>query len=395
MVHIPSCPLCAGRRPFCIHKSYPLPRVDVERVVKERPKKDFFGPGYSVFIGKHGYPDVAAGPMVGLEERQDIDNPQGWYGMDYSKIIELRSFLLRSKKPENIHSRSRFIQDIQELALAKKPADVEVGFKKTPTFSFTLSERFQPMGPSGSLEKMRVTENVKIKRSVEGIVSDELKSGEQAYLLYQTGMDVYRIAGVFSSGVLGLEQNKKLVPSRWSLTGVQDIIANNLIKEIKQFSPINEYRVYSSEFLDNHFEVLLMPGSWEFENFEVWAPGSNWSSQTQSKIIGEYEPYEGRTTYAFSQAGGFYSSRCGVCTGLKGMGKQARVVVFREVYEGYTVPVGSWQILENVRNAFKNPYRKFSTKQEALVYLHSALRIPISEYSKQSKILSQKNLFDF
>ena len=60
--------------------------------------------------------------------------------MEYGKIIEMRSFLLRAKKPEHIHSRSRFTEEMQELALARKPADVEMHFKKIPSFSFRLSE---------------------------------------------------------------------------------------------------------------------------------------------------------------------------------------------------------------------------------------------------------------
>lgn len=395
MVQVPSCPLCYGRRPFCIHKSYPLQGLEIQEKVREKLRKDFYGPSYSIFVGRENYPDVFAGPMLGLEAGQEIDSPQNWFGMEYAKIIELRSFLLRSKSLENIRSESRFVREMQELALASRPTEVEMNFRRTPVFELRLSESFQPMGPSGLLEKMRVTENVKIKGGVEKIISDELKAGEQAFLLYQQGLDVYKITSVFSSGALGMEKNKKLVPSRWSTTGTHSIIADYLIKEIKQFSSINEYRVYSSQFLDNHFEILLMPGKWEFENFEAWAPGSNWAVPTQSKIIGEYEPYEGRTTYADSQAGGFYASRLGCTEGLKGIGKQSRLVVFREVYEGYSVPVGVWQVLENVRNAFRQPYRKFNTKQEALTYLESRLRIPIEKYKKCSKILSQKKLFDY
>ncbi|MFH1978431.1 MAG: hypothetical protein ABIJ92_03835 [Candidatus Aenigmatarchaeota archaeon] len=390
------CPICTDKRPFCIHKSYPLPKdFNLQKRVSEKLKKDFFGPSYSVFVGHYGYPNVNIGPMAGLEEQSNIDNPANWFGKSYQEIIEFRSLLIRSQQKENIFSRSRFISENQELALAKRSTDTEITFKKVPVYNFSLSDSIQPMGPTATLEKLKITENVKIARPVERIVSDDLKAAEQAYLLYKSGVDVYKISSIFSSGVMGKQENKKIVPTRWSLTGIQSIIADNLIKEIKQFPSINEYRVYSSEYLDNHFEILIMPGNWEFENFEVWAPGSNWSTQTQSRIIGEYEPYRGRTIYAHSQAGGFYSSRLGTTIGLKGLKKQARVVVFREVYEGYTIPVGSWQILENVRHAFEQPHSKFNTKQEALMHLNSKLRISVPEYMKKSVILRQKRLSDF
>jgi len=367
----------------------------MEQKIKDKLSKDFYGPSYSVFVGQYGYPDVNIGPLAGLEAKIGIDNPSEWFGKPYEDIIELRSLLIRSQQKESIFSKSRFVMDNQELALASRPTDTEITYKKSPIYNFTLSDSIQPMGPVGSVEKLRVTENVKISRQVDKVVSDELKASEAANVLYKSGIDVYKISSILSSGALGLEQNRKMVPTRWSLTASQTIIADQLISEIKDFPSINEYRVYSSEYLDNHFEVLIMPGNWEFENFEVWAPGSNWYPHTKTRIIDEYEPYRGRTAYAESQAGGFYSSRCGVAMGLKGIKKQARVVVFREVYEGYSIPVGSWQILENVINAFSQPYERFNTKQEALNYLKTKLRIPVDEYIKKSIILKQRKLTDF
>ena len=396
MVHIPSCALCSGRRPFCIHKSYPLVGGwEIEKKIKEKLKKDFFGPSYSVFVGREGYPDVFAGPLVGIEEKEAIDSPQSWMGMEYSKIIELRSFLLRSKKMENIKSKSRFIRQVQELSLAHRPADIEVGFKKTPVYSFRLSEALQPMGPSGELEKMRVTENIKVKEKIERIVTDDLKAGQATFLLYKAGLDVYKIASIFSSGSLGLEKNKKLVPSRWTATGIDDIIAKALIEKIKKYPSINEYEVFESMHIDNHFVVLLMPGSWEFENFEVWAPGSNWALPTQSRIIEEYEPFQGRKEYAEKQAGGYYASRISAVSYLEKIKRQARVVVFREVGEDYSVPLGVWLVRETSGKAFAPTPKKFQTQQEALSYIKTRLRIPIEEYRKQSRILGQKRIFEF
>ncbi len=396
MVKAPPCPICTGKRRLCIHRSYPFPAdFSLQKRISEKLRKDFYGPSYSVFVGREGYPDVNTGLMTGIESIPAVDNPSKWFGLEYTKIIELRSMLIRSKHRESIFSRSRFISEQQEIALASRPAYTEIEFRKTPVYTFRLSEFVQPMGPSGILEKMRITENVSIKSHVEKAVSYEMPAGEASFLLYRKGEDVYRISSILSSGALGFEANRKLVPSRWSTTASHDIVARHLLREIRQFPSVNEYRVYSSHFLDNHFEVLLMPGNWEFENFEVWAPGSNWYKQSNSRIISEYEPHGGRTNYAESQAGGYYASRLGVAEGLHKLGRQASAVVFREVYEGYTIPMGVWQVLENVRNAFIRPCMKFDTKEEALNYISKRLRIPASEYVKKSRVLGQKRLWEF
>ena len=391
-----SCPICSGVRPYCIHKSYPIERPkEIEAKVKEFLKKEMFGPNYSVFVGHFGYPQVNIGPMTGLEENQNMDNPAKWFGMSYQKIIELRSMLIRSKQQENIFSRNKFIQENQDLALASKPTDLELIFKKDPVYNFVLSDFLQPMGPVGSLEKMRVTENIKINRKVEYIIKDDLKAQEAVHLLYKNNQDVYKITTILSTGVLGKEENKKIVPTRWSITATDDIIGKYLIGKIKDYRPISNFQIFQSEYMDNHFTVLLMPGSWEFENFEVWAPGSNWSVPTQSMIVEEYEPYEGRKTYADKQAGGYYATRLAVMEYLEKIKKQAKVIVFREVGEGYSMPLGVWQVRENVRNAMKQTHKSFSTEAGVLEYLKTALRIKVDDYIKKSRILKRKSLIDF
>ncbi|MFM6989974.1 MAG: response regulator [Rhodoferax sp.] len=43
------------------------------------------------------------------------------------------------------------------------------------------------------------------------------------------------------------------------------MLAKEMLKKIRQYSQLNEYLVYSNTYLENHFEVLLMPGAWSFE----------------------------------------------------------------------------------------------------------------------------------
>ncbi len=252
------------------------------------------------------------------------------------------------------------------------------------------------MGPSGSLEKFRVTENPAIPRKTEKIVSDELKAEESGFTFYRYGEDVYRISTILSSGILGLEKSKKLVPTRWSITAVDDMIFRNLVKKVKECEQINDYLVFSSEYLDNHFEFLLMPGNWEFENFEAWSPGSTWSfNLKKTEILEEYEPFHGRKSYASLHAGGYYASRLAVIEYLHKIRKQARVVGFREIHEGYTIPLGVWVVRETARNAFLSKPWRFHSLSEALKHIDSRLRTSVSEYVKKSVILRQRRLEDF
>ncbi len=405
------CLICKGSRNLCGNNPCPLMiKYKIKPMIQEQLSKEYFGPSTSVFVGYYNYPNVFVGPMASLdtENLKQIESPNSWISKSYAEIIKLRSTLLRSKYKQNIFSRSRFIEENQLLALAKKPTDTELNFLRKPVFKASFSDMTQPHGPSATLKNLRITENIKISRKVENIVFDELKSADQANLLYKKGQDIYKITTILSSGTLGLTRNKKLVPTRWSITAVDDILTKKMLQDIRYFSEISEYYVFESQHLDNHFLILMLPGKFEYENFEAWAPGSTWydpaleilpeaakKKMTQPVILKEYEPFQGRKKYAELEGGGYYAARIACIEHLHKIHRQARVIVFREVYEGYNIPLGVWVVRETARQAFKHKPQKFPSLNQALTYINSKLRLPIEKYKKQSTILKQKRLFDF
>ncbi len=392
------CILCKGSRALCGHTNCPrLAAVKIAPKINEKIDKDFFGPSPSVFVGRVGYPQVNVGPMGTFEmSHHQNDNPSEWIDLDYNSIIELRTTLLRSKKKQNIFSKNYFIEENQQLAMASQPTDIEMNFNKKPEYKLSFSESIHPMGPTASLQKMRITENPKINSKVDYIVEDDLKAADQAVSLFNTNIDVYKITNILSIGSLGLDKRKKLVPTRWSITATDDIIGKNLIEKIKDYPSVNEFLVFESDKLDYKFLVMLMPGNWEFENFEAWAPGGIWTQGlTNSFITEEFELWSGRKKYADKQAGGYYASRLGVVEALNEFRRQARVVVFREINEGYVVPLGVWQVRENVRSALREMPMKFDTRESALKHIESKLKLPLSDYVDKSRLLRQSRLNDF
>jgi DNA repair protein NreA len=398
------CVTCKGGRNLCGLGSCPLlGRFRVRPRIEHALKEDFFGPATSVFIGRYGYPNVASGPLSPMVADAQgaggvgvIDDPGKWFGMPYQDIVEMRSMLLRTKETGSVFSKGRMASDLQEIALSSRAPDVEMLLKGKPVYRVSFSDVSQPMGPTARLKRLSLTENVKIRGSIERVVSDDLTAAESATRIYALGEDVYKISTILSSGALGLGDRRKLVPTRWSITGTDDIIARELLKSVKGYPSINEYLVFESQYLDNHFIILMMPGGWEFENFEAWAPGTPWSmGAKRTEIIEEYEPFNGRTSYAENQGGGYYATRIAVVEKLHELRRQAQVIVFREVHEGYVIPLGVFVVRETARDACKKAPRKFQDKEAAISYIGTKLRLPISEYAGLSKTLRRKKLLDF
>ncbi|MBI5177139.1 hypothetical protein HY995_03570 [Candidatus Micrarchaeota archaeon] len=381
-----------------------LAEVLARRDLAQKLPSDFFGPTPpNIFIGEEGYPGVFGGPLLALEgnwagsegngalKAGILDDPTRWSSLSYADLVRMRLQLVRGKKRISVREPdSRFATELQDSVLSTTPVDVEASFSKPPSFSMYFSPVAQPSGPSGMMERMELAGNPSIPAKIDSVIGEKLKVATAVPELLGHGFGYYYLQKLLSAGVLGVQ--RRLVPTKWAITATDDIIAKSVLQRVRDLPEVGEFSIYSNTFLSNHFEILLIPGKWEFEQFEAWAPATPWAAMGEGGIIQEHEPFEGRTTYAENEGGGYYAGRLACAEALDALNRQARVVVFREIGAGYEVPLGVWQVRENVRNAFRNSPAKCATLQEALGVLGSRLERPIRHYVSKSVILSQKRM---
>ena len=245
------CLRCKGKL-LCGLKSCPqLERMNYATGLQSANlKKEIFGPSPpSIFVGYVGYPEVNIGPMVSVDDNQDaemMDNPAKWYGSDFSEIIRFRSALVRGKKRQNVKETGGMLRDLQELVLSQKNVDVEAKFKKEPKMSMSFSPIAQPMGPSAELESARIAGNVSVPRKVDSLIGENLPAKTAVSELLKNDFDFYYLQRILSAGVLGKKERKKIVPTRWSITATDSMIANLRIEDLKGMKELEEIRIYSN-----------------------------------------------------------------------------------------------------------------------------------------------------
>src|SRR3990170_778369 len=401
------CVVCKGARFLCGKTRCPI-MVKVNYFLKSVPlmaSEDIagFSPP-SVFIGRIGYPNVYAGPLVPPvdEDTSLYDLPEQWFGRTMDEIVGFRSLLVRGKyrvHVQRFNEGGKIIDQTRELALAENSVDMELNLTKKPRGSIFMDDEVQPFGPSAPIRDLHLG-NARFEHRVEKAYRDtDLKAVEAVRELYDKGVMVTKIQRAFSAGAFGLEKNRRLVPTRWSITAVDDIVSKDLREKVKTYPEINEYRVYESVYLDNIFEILMIPAQWSYESMEAWYPGTVWNPSGESTVIfSDWEGNSGRTTYA--QIGGcYYSARLAVCELLVKEKRQATVVVLREARPGYIMPVGVWQVRENVRNAMRQKPYTFKTLGESLKFIAGRFEIPLRHWVMQSELLRralfQKKITDF
>lgn len=391
------CPICRTRG--CAH----LEKLDFEIKLQQGQmlKREIFGASPpNIFVGYSGYPDVQLGPLVSIAADADArayDDPRAWYGSSLSEIVKFRSMLARGRKRQSVKEDSRELSDMQDVVLSQKTVDLEVRFKKALRFSLSFSALMQPMGPSADMEKMTVAGNPVIPRKVDSLMQENLTTREAVGELLDKDFEYYYLQKLLSAGVFGEHAARKVVPTRWSITAMDKMVADNYIADIKVMPEVSETLLYFNEYLFNRFHILVTPGTWEFEQFEAWQKGTAWHvGDAEWEAVNEWEPYEGRSDYAEKEGGGYYAGRFGAAEGLaKKLKRQGKVTIIREIGKEYNLPVGVWEVRENARRAFDKPPLKFATPEEAKAYLKARLAYPVERYWNESRILAQKRLTAF
>ncbi|AUV81005.1 hypothetical protein C2R22_04470 [Salinigranum rubrum] len=364
----------------------------------------------SIFVGRANYPRVSTGilsPVGHDEDAATFETSGQWYdeGVSISDVFERRTSLLNSNqstKVESVHDAwDGFLGVQREVAIADRPVTVEIGLDGTPDLDLEPGREdiATPTGPRARARSAQLGENPHVPRPVEKTLEDDDWNAQGAMTyLYRRGFDVYDINTILSAGALGQARNRKLVPTRWSITAVDDTLGQYLRGRIRDAPSVDSVEVYRNEFLGNAFWVVLVPGQWEFELVEMKAPGSVWNPDPEAGVwlAADREGHEGRTGYVEETAGAYHASRLGVLEHLESRGRQAKALVLRHVSDDYWGPCGVWQVRESVRNAFDEG-GDAETLDDAVRSVSPYLPVSLQRLRRKSTMVSglQATLTDF
>ncbi|MCX6749135.1 MAG: hypothetical protein NTW17_00105 [Candidatus Pacearchaeota archaeon] len=330
----------------------------------------------SVFIGsKLKYPLVNVGILSPLERDENAwiyDDAEFWAKNNFGirDVITLRENLLNSRfqsKVTDIRSGTKkFVELAQELAMASKPVDLEIELKSKVGPGFQRDRVVAPQGMNAPLKKVRITSNVKIEPKLDKVINDDIKATEAVEFLYKNNFSEYTLSKILSVGVLGLKKNRKLVPTRWSITATDDMIGKKLLEKIKNYKWIENHEFFFGEFMGNCYLVMLFPNVFSYELFELYLPGSSWNPGKEIKASTDMEDFYGRTTYASNTAGGYYAARLPILEYLEKEQKQASVLVIRIEMPTYWAALGVWVVREATKKTMENKKLSFNDMKEMI-----------------------------
>ncbi len=334
----------------------------------------------TVFVGSAGYPYVQAGPLMTEEINSELWGlPEKWVNLTQDKILSFRLNLVRGKKRIKVDEINKFVDLLQHAALSKNAVYGDVEFKYINPYP-TMSEEVATFGPSGLIKRIDL-ENGYWNKHLEKVYYDEQKALEAIVSLYNKGLFLSQIQQALSVGAMGIK--RKLVPTKWAITAVDSTLADYLYGRIQFNESIECYEVYVFENLNNKYVVILTPGVWQYQ----WTEAFINVMKQGTHIFEDHEYIKPKNTY--SKVGGcYYSCKLAILEHYNKAHKRGGAIVLREAYSNY-VPLGVFNVRENVRLALRTTPKRFVTLRDALNYAKKELRISISVFLEHSPLLER------
>ena len=346
----------------------------------------------SVFVGSFGYPKVNVGPLLPpmYGDTMIYDTPEMWESKNIEDILDYRLSMIHGITKMNINNiTGKYIESLQELAISSKSTDGELVLEKNPQFSVQrdfLNKETIPSGPSSQLKSFKIS-SIQTDRKIEYYYYDkDIDSTNSIIELYKKKVDISKIYRTLSLGMLGIKKNRKLVPTKWSISATDDIISSYLKKQIEIYPTIDSFQVIKYSHYSNQYSLILIPDDiWYFEMIEAWFDFNHKKFILES----DFENIKGINHYP-KIAGAYFAAKLGVTEHLFKIKRRASVIIFREIKPTYEIPLGVWQIREGIRKLFKKGVVLcFENFQDALNNACSDFNVQKNQWLEKSSVYNK------
>jgi len=379
------CARCKGYKKLCGLPKCPIleafrAQVTASTRIKGSLLNGSTPPG--ILVGEKGYPKVRAyymiPPGVYGSEAKYYEAPYEWAVKNepLARIIQLRASLVSASiSVEARDPLSLYQSEIGLAALSQKPVDSEVKLVKPPSPRLSFDGISKPRGPTAPALRIKVSGNPQPPKPLEKAIWEDVLARDIVWELYWKGVSIYDIQRAMSLGFLGRTKARRIVPTRWAITAVDEILAMRIREELRGASTIDSIEIYKAEYLGNKFIIILLPGEGTLEWIEAWQPMTVWTKTAKRTVVWRVEEDPlGRKT---SEDGGFSAAKLPILENLLERGKTANAVILREITPSYYAPVGNWHIRETVKRAMKKgPLLVASSPEEILPVIRKTLSDP-------------------
>lgn len=356
------------------------------------PSKELQGYGGSAIVGEKNYPYLSTHNISNEDKTSSYKYTSELVKKPYEEIFKSKAKnILGSTNPLYVKKpKERILDELSSIYKAKNITQFSSEFDKEIKFTKLVTNKVAGiMGSKNNLIKLESTQNTSTSKQIEKYTSEDIKAKEAIISLYEKGINEHQIINILALGGFGIDINKKLVPTKWSISAYDQTIERYLHKKILDYQVIQDYEIYCYEDKGNFFYILLLPEVFTGEVVEAW---DNIVERDYVSIDNKLHKSEPET------AGGFWATKCGVHEFLHKRKKQAAYISLRYIKD-YEIPLGVVFVRECIRQALsRGPVFKGSDMRELEEFLKIKSFIHYNYFLESTtlkELKKQKKLSEF
>lgn len=337
-----------------------------------KPTKELTTHSTIPIITSNNYPQVSTMQVTNNSVENSQFNQNDFVKKEYDHILKhkARSFVGTTNQVHKTNFTSKLNETLQDVYASKKAVESTHNFEDEIKIGKVLSSKVAGLlGNSTKLESIDVDDNISISKLIENHRIGETKSKDAILELYYKGFDDNQIRSLLSLGSFGIDANKVLVPTKWSISACDSVIEQDLFKKVIQYPISNEYEIFEHQDKENHFIIIYLPEAFCSEVVETWPEGSGWALERDfvrnNNKLQTKEP---------ECAGGYYATKLAMFEHLYHKKRQSACISIRVIGE-YEIPLGVIFVRECVREAIKKgPVFKTQNEQEFFDFIKNKFK---------------------
>jgi hypothetical protein len=335
-----------------------------------KPQKEIEGVGSSSIVGEKNYPFLKIHNVSTQDKNNSFFKSGEVVKKEYKDIFKIKAKnILGSTQDTNIRNiNDRLKNEISNIYKSKKEIEFTSEFEKELKFNKVVLNKVSGIvGSKNPLLTLSANENSKTSKQIEKYTQTDIKAKEAIITLYERGVNEHQIINLLALGEFGININKKLVPTKWSITAYDQTIEKHLHKKIINYPSIENFEIYYYKNKSDTHIMILLPDTYMGEHFEDWHNDSDSVSEPQVGV--DYVGFDNRLrTSEPNNAGGYYATKIAINEYLNSRKKQASFIAIR-IIRNYDVPLGVVFVRECVRECLKNQVLKTSTLKDVELFL--------------------------
>lgn len=382
-----------------------------------KPTKELTTHSTIPIITSNNYPQVSTMQVTNNSIESSQFEQNDFVKKEYDHILKhkARSFVGTTNQVHKTNFNSKLNETLQDVYASKKAIESTHKFEDEIKVGKVLSSKVAGLlGNSTKLQSISVDDNISISKLIEKHRVGETKSKDAILELYYKGFNDNQIRSMLSLGSFGIDVNKVLVPTKWSISACDSVIEQDLYKKVIEYPISNDYEIFEHQDKENHFIIIFLPETFCSEVVETWRIKDEQGTRTTQTEFDKVSRtwHEGRgwalerdfvrnnnklQTKEPQCAGGYYATKLVMFEHLYAKKRQSACISIRVIGE-YEIPLGVIFVRECVREAIKkNPV--LSTQNEFEFYefmkknynLHNQFlhNSPVLKEIKQFKTLNK------